>query len=312
MIDSLLYIQTINHYKVCLTLRKSISLMVSQRTQCWALTVPMYEYTIKHRSGESNSNTDALNRLLLPDTPNVTPVPSEVILMLEQIDSSLLTASQVRMWTHRDPLLSQVYHFVQNGWPLTKLSSDFQPFLTKRDELSIVDNCLLWGSRLVIPHAGRKFLLDELHKAHPGISRMKSRARTLMWWPNIDKDIENKVKSCSLCQVSRPLPPSVLLQPWLWPDKPWLRHHVDYAGPMKNKMYLVTTEKYSKWMDVFPVMSANTEKIIEKLRTLFASHGIPNSVVTDNATDFVSEEMKKFWKNNGIQHVISSLYHPGS
>ena len=71
--------------------------MVSQRIQCWALTLSMYGYTIKHCSGESNSNADALSRLPLPDTPNVTLVPSEVILMLEQIDSSPLTVSQVRM-----------------------------------------------------------------------------------------------------------------------------------------------------------------------------------------------------------------------
>ena len=77
----------------------------------------------------------------MPDTPHTTPVPSEVILVLEQIP---ITVSQVRMWTRRDPLPSQVYHFVQNGWPSTKLSPDFQPFITKRGELSIADNCLLW------------------------------------------------------------------------------------------------------------------------------------------------------------------------
>ena len=143
--------------------------------------------------------------------------------MLEQIDSSPITVSQVRMWTHQDPLLSQVYHFVQNGWPSTKLSLYFQPFITKRDELSIADNYLLWGSRLVIPHSGRKFLLDKLHEDHSGISHMKGRACMLMCWPNIDKDIEKKVKLCSVCQISRPLPPSAPLQPWSWPDKPWSR-----------------------------------------------------------------------------------------
>ena len=148
------------------------------------------------------------------------------------------------------------------------MSPDFRPFLTKRDELSIVHNCLLWRNRLVISQAGRKILLDELHEAHPGISSMKSRARMLMWWPNIDKDTENKVKSCSICQVSRPLPSSVPLQPWSWPDKPWSRLHVDYAGPIKN---IVIIDAYSKWIDVFPVVSANSETTTEKLRTLHHS-----------------------------------------
>ena len=63
---------------------------------------------------------------------------------------------------------------------------------------------------------------------------------------------------------------------------------------------------------MFPVTSANSESTIDKLRILFSTHGIPNSVVTDNATVFVSEEMKKFWKNNGIRHITSSPYHPAA
>ena len=77
-------------------------------------------------------------------------------------------------------------------------------------------------------------------------------------------------------------------------------------------MYLVIIDAYSKWIEVFPVISANSETTIEKLRTLFATHGVPNAVVTDNATVFVSEEMKKFWKNNGIRHITSSPYHPAT
>ena len=89
---------------------------------------------------------------------------------------------------------------------------------------------------MLVPPPGRKPLLEELHEAHPGISRMKSTARTLMWWPNIDKDIEQKPKFCVQCQTSRPAPPSAPLHPWSWPDKPL---HLDYTGPLENKMFLV-------------------------------------------------------------------------
>ena len=167
-----------------------------------------------------------------------------------------------------------------------------------------MDNCLLWGSRLVIPPTGRKLLLEELHEAHPGISRMKSRACMLMWRPNIDKDIENTIKSCSACQAIRPLPHPAPLQPWSWPGKPWSQLHLDYVGPMKNRMFLVVIMPAQNGLiDVLPVSSATSETTIEKVRTLFATHGIPNSVVTDNATVFVSEEMTKFWQNNGIRHT---------
>ena len=52
-----------------------------------------------------------------------------------------------------------------------------------------------------------------------------------MWWPEIDKQIEEKVKSCNTCQTNRNTPELAPLHPWEWPDKPWSRIHVDYAEP---------------------------------------------------------------------------------
>ena len=89
--------------------------------------------------------------------------------MLEKIDSTPISVSQICTWTCRDLLLSKVYCFVQFGWP-TSVPAELQPYFVKRDELSITDQCLLWGSRLVIPPPGRKPLLEELHEAHPGTS----------------------------------------------------------------------------------------------------------------------------------------------
>ena len=92
----------------------------------------------------------------------------------------------------------------------------------------------------------------------------------------------------------------------------WSRLHLDYAGPLENKMFLVIIDAHSKWLDVFPVSSATSEVTMDKLRILFANHGIPSSVVTDNASVFVSAEMKKFWQTNGIRHITSSPYHPAT
>ena len=71
---------------------------------------------------------------------------------------------------------------------------------------------------------------------------------------------------------------------------------------MKNKMFLVVIDAYSRWIDMLPVSSATSETIIEKLKTLMVF------LVTDNATVFLSEEMTKFWQNNDIRHITSLLY----
>ena len=68
----------------------------------------------------------------------------------------------------------------------------------------------MWGSHVVIPPPGRKKLLQELRIGHPGICRMKGLARTVMWWPNIDSQIEDIVKGCNECQLTRASPALIL------------------------------------------------------------------------------------------------------
>ena len=63
----------------------------------------------------------------------------------------------------------------------------------------VEEGCILWGYRVIVPKSLREKLLQELHKDHPGVIRMKSVAPSFMWWPGLDKDIENLAKSCQSC-----------------------------------------------------------------------------------------------------------------
>ena len=53
--------------------------------------------------------------------------------------------------------------------------------------------CVLWGARVIVPPPGREQVVHELHKTHPGIARMKSLARSYVWWPKMDAELEAKV-----------------------------------------------------------------------------------------------------------------------
>ena len=70
-----------------------------------------------------------------------------------------------------------------------------KPFWSRRNEVALLDGCVLWGSCVVIPDVRQARLLTELHEGHPGKSRMKALACTIMWWPGIDHNIENTVNS---------------------------------------------------------------------------------------------------------------------
>ena len=60
-----------------------------------------------------------------------------------------------------------------------------------------------------------------------------------MWWPRIDKDIEESVDCYTECQMFQSVLPVVPLQPWTWPTCPWFKLHLDFAGPMFGKMFLI-------------------------------------------------------------------------
>ena len=191
-------------------------------------------------------------------------------------------------------------------------SSPLMPFFKKRSELSLFDGCILWGSRVVIPSAHREAILAELHEGHPRMVRMKALARSYVWWPGITGDIETAVHLCTECQMSQSTPAPAPLHPWEWPKRPWARLHLDYAGPVLGKMYLVLIDAHSKWIEAFCTPTATSAAVIEELRPLFAKFGIPETVVTDNGTCFVSAEFENFLASNGIRHITSAPYHPAT
>ena len=125
--------------------------------------------------------------------------------------------------------------------------------------------------------------------------------RSFVWWPGTDKALEDKVKTCEHCRHSQHLPAMAPIQPWEWPECPWSRLHVDYAGPLRGHMFLVVVDAYSKWMEVRPVKSATSTATISQLRAIFATHGIPELLVSDNGSTFSSSEFEEFMRLNGIR-----------
>jgi hypothetical protein len=141
---------------------------------------------------------------------------------------------------------------------------------------------------------------------------MKSLARSYVWWPKLDQDIENLGKRCMGCQQIQNLPAKAPVHHWEYPTHPWHRIHIDYAGPFYGYMYLIMVDAHSKWLEVIPTKSTTTETTIQMLRTIFARNGLPVQLVSDNGPQFTSEEFKTFLSTNGITHFNSAPYHPST
>ena len=290
---------------------KPVPTLASARIQRWALTLSAYNYTISYKPGSQLGNADLLSRLPLRESSKEERLPGEYIQLLDNLQTSPLSATHIKNLTNRDPVLSQIAHMLLNGWADTSDPS-LHPYQRRKEELSLHDGVVLWGNRVVIPEAARQRVLGELHEGHPGISRIKGISRGMVWWPGINQDIERQVKSCHQCQVNQKAPSRAPLHPWEWPEKPWSRVHLDYAGPWMGKMFLIAVDAHSKWLEVEIVPAATSTHTITKLRAMLATHGLPEIIVTDNGTVFTSSEFKEFLKKNGIRHLTSPPYHPSS
>ncbi|PFX25280.1 Uncharacterized protein K02A2.6 [Stylophora pistillata] len=185
-------------------------------------------------------------------------------------------------------------------------------YRAKREEFTVRDGCLLRGTRVVIPSRYRQEVLSELHLNHPGMVRMKSLARLHVWWPNLDGDIEQTMRDCIDCSANRCRVPLKVVNPWIWPTRPWQRLHVDFAGPFNGGMFLIVVDAKSKWIEVIQMSSTTACTTIGAVCGLFATHGLPEEIVADNGLQFVAGEMKDFLTSNGVRLCLSSPYHPAS
>ena len=227
------------------------------------------------------------------------------------MEDSPVTVQQIAAGTRNDPTLGTVLQYVRQGWP-EKGRDDLALYFARKHELSVLEGCVLWGVRVVVPPKAREAVLAELHEGHPGMTRMKQLARMYVWWPGIQTAIERCINACTSCQMLQPTPPAAPLQPWKWPTRPWARLHLDFAGPLFGKMFLVSTDAHSKWIEVFPTTGSTSAVVIDHLRTVFVQFGLPETLVTDNGSCFVSAEFSGFALANGIKHITSAPYHPST
>ncbi|KIH59896.1 integrase core domain protein [Ancylostoma duodenale] len=222
-----------------------------------------------------------------------------------------VTVADVELYTKSDPVLRKVISCVKSGkWP--KTNQKLAHFHNHRETLSVVGGCLMSGERVVIPPELRAKVLKELHIGHPGIVRMKKLARSYVYWPNIDSDCEDMVRRCTNCQEAAENPTKVPLKTWPSPTRVWQRLHVDFAGPLEGVYYLVVVDALSKWPEMIEMSNISATKTVKALKSLFARFGLPQTIVSDNGTQFASEQFKTMYDEGGIVHIKTAPYHPQS
>ena len=213
--------------------------------------------------------------------------------------------------TAKDPILSQLMRFVKEGWPHA-FSEELKDFKKLENSLSTENGCVFYGLRVIIPSTLRNHILKLLHLGHFGMQRMKQLARSTVYWPRIDFDNENLCRKCTSCGQFQNKPDKPSIHPWMMPEKPWSRLHLDHAINFLGRNWLVLVDAYSKYPCIHPTTSTSSKSTTAILEQEFAHFGYPHTLVTDNATTFMSQEFQAWCKQRGIVHLTGATYHPAT
>ena len=162
------------------------------------------------------------------------------------------------------------------------------------------------GCRIVVPPPLRKEMLARIHTGHQGIVKCRERARQSVWWPGMSRELEELVKNCPECcktlrQRAQPLMPSVL------PDLSRQKVGTDLFE-WRQKTFLIIVDYYSRYVEIARLNRPTAEEVITHTRSIFARHGIPEVVLSDNGPQYTSEAYAKFAKDYQFHHITSSPY----
>ena len=237
--------------------------------------------------------------------------PYESVCTLNSLDAGFVTCEDNKQYTDSDSDLVELKQFIKSGCPARITNPNLSKIKSLIPYMTLLKGCIMYHNRVVIPCTLQQTVLEQLHDGHSEISAKQSLARELNWYHGLDKDIENVVKSCCICQSVRAKPPQNRNIEWPVPQRVWSRIHIDHFF-YQNKVCLIVVDALSRYIECEVVSSTSVAETIDTLRLILSRNGLCDILVSDNASCFTAAEFKQFLTSNGIQHITPPPYSPSS
>ena len=174
---------------------KGLPTMSAMRMQHYAAFLQAFDYKIRHRRSSEHFNADAMSRLPVSTTDPESEIEEPEVVEVNAIQTLPLTVDELSAATLADVNVRELLRALRTGNSV----EGKHRFGVNQEEFNLHKDCLMRGSRVYIPPALRRKVLEELHSTHFGITRIKSLAGSYCWWEGIDRDIENLVNDCASC-----------------------------------------------------------------------------------------------------------------
>ena len=279
--------KVITDHKPLVSLFNNPSSKPSARIERWLLDLQQYRFTVEYRPGASNP-ADYASRHLIggPESREYEiEVEEHVAFVAKNAVPKAVTLSEIENAVAKDPTLQAVIFAVKSGvWhkaPDTVSLSELSRYEKIKEQLTCTETLLLKSDRIVVPAALQERIVDIAHEGHLGIVKTKALLREKVWFPCMDRMVENKIKSCLPCQVVTPMYNREPLRMSLLPNNPFDEVSIDFAS-VNGETFLLVIDDHSRFPFVEPVSSTSANVVIPKLDKLFAMFGRPRVVKSDN------------------------------
>ncbi len=301
-----------DHKPLEIILKKSLH-DAPPRLQRMLLRLQKYDFVIKHKPGKDLVVADTLSRAPLPDIdPEIEKeISCYVHTLLSTLPVTDKMMARLKRATSEDESLQQLRTTVLSGWPETKQEVPIKAreYWHCREEISEIDGILLKNERIIIPSSLRPEMLEKIHVGHMGVEKCKRRARDVLYWPGMNSQIEEMVLKCSTSLEYRPSNQKEPMIAQTSPTIPWDTVTTDLFY-WNNSNYLLVVDYYSRYFEIAKLSDTKSSTVVTYMKSIFARHGIPREVKSDNGPQYALQEFRKFARDWNFNHVTTSPYHP--
>ncbi|CAJ0964878.1 unnamed protein product [Ranitomeya imitator] len=284
------WLEGAKHRVVVLTDHKNLTYLESAkrlnpRQARWSLFFTRFDFVISYLLGSKNVKADALSRSFVPDSPG----------------------------------LSEPAGILKEGVIVSAISRDLRRVLQKF-QANKPDRCP--AEKLFVPNRWTNKVISEVHcsvlAGHPGIFGTRELVARSFWWPSLSRDVRSFVQSCGICARAKRCcsRASGLLLPLPVPKRPWTHISMDFISdlPVSQKMSLiwVVCDRFSKMVHLVPLskLPSSSDLVPLFFQHVVRLHGIPENIVSDRGSQFVSRFWRAFCGRMGIDLSFSSAFHP--
>ena len=272
----------------------------SARIERWLLYLQQFQYKLTHIRGKDNP-ADVLSRLPVSTSQDHETQATEEFAysVAREAVPAALVPKEVESASEKDPTLQLVRNAViTDDW--SKLQGT--TYKAIKEELWVVGQVVMRGSRIVIPESLQKRTIMLAHEGHQGMVRTKARLREKVWWPRMDKQVEQAIRACHPCQLVGPRSKPEPVRSTKLPDSPWQEISVDLLDISSGNHLLVVVDYYSRWIEAVLLKKTDAQHVIKSMEAIFRTHGLPETVRSDNGPPFASMEFDGFLEYLGIEH----------